>query len=270
MYKERENKKAYINKNRKVKQKRKRRKIFFLIIIFAICILFGKNIFKRAYGRLYSLVERSGIAKIIDPSPYTTIKMDANENYSGVGQEKISGEGYFTKFTTVDANKKIYTEYKQNLEPWKNNEYWNGNMEDYGCGITAMSIVLSGYGQSLTPEDLREKYYPRLDYSKLSKELKSYGVDNTDFYFDAKSLSSENIIDHLKTNRPIIVCIWNKPEENRFTSKSHYMVLLAATDDGKVYISNPNGEEDNYRSSGWYYIDEILPYLAKAMYITSY
>lgn len=109
MYKERENKKAYINKNRKVKQKRKRRKIFFLIIIFAICILFGKNIFKRAYGRLYSLVERSGIAKIIDPSPYTTIKMDANENYSGVGQEKISGEGYFTKFTTVDANKKIYT-----------------------------------------------------------------------------------------------------------------------------------------------------------------
>ena len=60
--------------------------------------------------------------------------------------------------------------------------------------ITAMSIVLSGYGQSLTPEDLREKYYPRLDYTTLSKELKSYGVDNTDFYFDAKSLSSESII----------------------------------------------------------------------------
>ncbi len=170
----------------------------------------------------------------------------------------------------MDANKKIYTEYKQNIEPWKDNEYWNGTMEDYGCGITAMSIVLSGYGQSLTPEDLREKYYPRLDYTKLSKELKSYGVDNTDFYFDAKSLSSESITSHLKTNRPIIVCIWNKPEENRFTSKSHYMVLLAATDDGKVYISNPNGEENNYRSSGWYDFDEISPYLAKVMYITSY
>lgn len=263
---------AYINKKRKLKRKRKRRRIFFfaLIVLIISFTLIKKarlrsDIIESANDTLNYYLEKTGIS-----SPYKDIKMDTNENYSGVGQEKISGEGYFSKFTTVDANKKIYTEYKQNLEPWKDNEYWNGNMEDYGCGITAMSIVLSGYGQNLTPEDLREKYYPRLDYTKLSKELKSYGVDNTDFYFDAKSLSSESIIEHLKTNRPIIVCIWNKPEENRFTSKSHYMVLLAATDDDKVYISNPNGEENNYRSSGWYYIDEILPYLAKAMYITSY
>ena len=263
---------AYINKKRKLKRKRKRRRIFFFLLIILIIsfTLFKKarlrrDIIESANDTLNYYLEKTGIS-----SPYKDIKMDTNENYAGVGQEKISGEGYFTKFTTVDANKKTFTEYKQNVEPWKNNEYWNGNMEDYGCGITAMSIVLSGYGQNLTPEDLRTKYYPRLDYTKLSKELKSYGVDNTDFYFDAKSLSDASIIDHLKTNRPIIVCIWNKPEENRFTSKSHYMVLLAGTDDGKVYISNPNGEENNYRSSGWYDFDEISPYLAKVMYITSY
>ena len=263
---------AYINKKRKLKRKRKRRRIFFFLLIILIIsfTLFKKarlrrDIIESANDTLNYYLEKTGIS-----SPYKDIKMDTNENYAGVGQEKISGEGYFTKFTTVDANKKTFTEYKQNVEPWKNNEYWNGNMEDYGCGITAMSIVLSGYGQNLTPEDLRTKYYPRLDYTKLSKELKSYGVDNTDFYFDAKSLSSESIINHLKTNRPIIVCIWNKPEENRFTSKSHYMVLLAGTDDGKVYISNPNGGEDDYRSSGWYDFDEISPYLAKVMYITSY
>lgn len=263
---------AYINKKRKLKRKRKRRKIFFFLLIILIIsfTLFKKarlrrDIIESANDTLNYYLEKTGIS-----SPYKDIKMDTNENYAGVGQEKISGEGYFTKFTTVDANKKTFTEYKQNVEPWKNNEYWNGNMEDYGCGITAMSIVLSGYGQNLTPEDLRTKYYPRLDYTKLSKELKSYGVDNTDFYFDAKSLSEASIINHLKTNRPIIVCVWNKPEENRFTSKSHYMVLLAGTDDGKVYISNPNGEENNYRSSGWYDFDEISPYLAKVMYITSY
>lgn len=263
---------AYINKKRKLKRKRKRRRIFFFLFIILIIsfTLFKKarlrrDIIESANDTLNYYLEKTGIS-----SPYKDIKMDTNENYAGVGQEKISGEGYFTKFTTVDANKKTFTEYKQNVEPWKNNEYWNGNMEDYGCGITAMSIVLSGYGQNLTPEDLRTKYYPRLDYTKLSKELKSYGVDNTDFYYDAKSLSSESIINHLKTNRPIIVCIWNKPEENRFTSKSHYMVLLAGTDDGKVYISNPNGGEDDYRSSGWYDFDEISPYLAKVMYITSY
>lgn len=263
---------AYINKKRKLKRKRKRRRIFFFLFIILIIsfTLFKKarlrrDIIESANDTLNYYLEKTGIS-----SPYKDIKMETNENYTGVGQEKISGEGYFTKFTTVDANKKTFTEYKQNVEPWKDNEYWSGNMEDYGCGITAMSIVLSGYGQSLTPEDLRDKYYPRLDYTKLSKELKSYGVDNTDFYFDAKSLSKESITSHLKTNRPIIVCIWNKPEENRFTSKSHYMVLLAATDDGKVYISNPNGGEDDYRSSGWYDFEEISPYLAKVMYITSY
>lgn len=255
---------------RRRKRSKARRLVFFVVVLLVLYLVFGRNILKRAYNRLYSFVERSSLARLIVPSPYTTIKMDTNEKYAGLGQEKTSGDGYFTKFTTVDANKKTYIEYKQNIDPWKNNDYWNGNMEDYGCGITAMSIVLSGYGQNLTPEDLRTKYYPRLDYAKLSKELKSYGVDNTDFYFDAKSLSSESIINHLKTNRPVIVCIWNKPEENRFTTMSHYMVLLAATDDGKVYISNPNGGENDYRSSGWYYIDEILPYLAKAMYITSY
>ena len=265
---------AYINKKRKLKRKRKRKRrriFFFALIVFIISFTLIKkarlrsDIIESANDTLNYYLEKTGIS-----SPYKDIKMVTNENYDGIGQEKISGEGYFTKFTTVDANKKTYIEYKQNLEPWKDNEYWNGNMEDYGCGITAMSIVLSGYGSEINPENLRTKYYPRLDYANLSKELKSYGIDNTDFYFDSKSLSEESIINHLKTNRPIIICLWNKPEENRFTSKSHYMVLLAATDDGKIYISNPNGGENDYRSSGWYYFDEISPYLAKAMYITSY
>lgn len=269
MNNDRIDKRTYTNRNRKIKLKRKRRKRFFLIIILLVCIFFGKNIFKRAYGRLYSLVERSSIVKLMSPSPYTTIKMDENENYSGVGQEKVRGDGYFTKFTSAGENPRVYIEYKQNIDPWGQNEYWGGTMKDNGCGITAMAILLSGYGQSLTPEDLRQKYFPRLDYSKLSKELKDYGVENSDFYYDGKHLSSESILEHLKTNRPIIVCLWNKPEDNRFTTKSHYMVLLAATDDGKVYISNPNGGENDYKSSGWYYIDEILPYLAKAIYITS-
>ncbi len=42
--------------------------------------------------------------------------------------------------------------------------------------------------------------------------------------------------------------------------------------DGKnmVYVSNPNGLENNSKSSGWYNINEITPYLAKALYIEEY
>lgn len=251
--------------NRKRRRIRRRRG-FLIFIVLIFCVLFGRTVFMQIYNTISSHLD-----KYVYDSPYEIIKMDNNDNYGGTGQEKLSGLGYFTKFTTAGENPRVYIEYKQNIEPWGQNEYWGGTMEDNGCGITAMAIVLSAYNNDLiTPEDLRQKYYPSLDYTKMSKELKSYGIDNTDFFYDAKSLSKEKILEHLKTNRPVIVCLWNKPEDNRFTTKSHYMVLLACDDDAKVYVSNPNGGENDYNSSGWYDIEEVTKYLAKLMYIKTY
>lgn len=136
-------------------------------------------------------------------------------------------------------------------------------------GITVMSIILSGYNKNYSPEDLRKKYYPVMDYEKFSQELYSFGIDNSDFYYDSIHLSNNSIIQHLKSNRPIIVCVWNKPSNNRWTTSSHYMALLA-TDNNKIYVSNPNGGKKDSKSSGWYDINEVSPYIAKALYITSY
>ena len=47
------------------------------------------------------------------------------------------------------------------------------------------------------------------------------------------------------------------------------MVLLATDGDNMVYISNPNGGENDYKSSGWYEFDEIIPYIASAIFIES-
>ena len=204
---------------------------------------------------------------------YKIIKKDTNKNYPGIGQEKVKNkDGYFTTFTTEDNYKKTYIEYKQNgNSSWSNKEYWGGTMAKNGCGITVMSIILSGYGKDYTPEDLREMYYPVMDYEKLSSELSStFGIKNSDFYYDSEHLSDESIIKHLQTNRPIIICVWNNPTNNRWTTASHYMVLLAADNNNMVYVSNPNGLENDSKSSGWYNIDEIKPYIAKALYIEDY
>ena len=77
------------------------------------------------------------------------------------------------------------------------------------------------------------------------------------------------MMEHLQTNRPILICVWDKPQKNRWTEKSHYMVLLA-TDGEKVYVSNPNGGKNDAKSSGWYTTQEVVPYVAKALYIESY
>ncbi len=140
-----------------------------------------------------------------------------------------------------------------------------------GCGITALSIILSGYNQNYTPEDLRKKYFPVLNYENLSKELsQTFKIENSDFYYDTVHRSKESIIKHLETNRPIIVCVWNENGNNRWTNKSHYMLLLATDGIDMVYISNPNGLENDSKSSGWYNFREIIPYIAKILYIEKY
>ena len=169
------------------------------------------------------------------------VKHDSISSYSGIGQEKVSNQdGYFTTFTT--ENGKTYKEYKQNGNAsWANLTYWGGTMAENGCGITSLAIILSGYGKSDTPEDLRKKYAPVLDYNNMSQELEeTFGIENSDFYYDRTHLAKDALREHLETNRPILICVWNKPSENRWTTSSHYMVLLATDGDDMVYVSNPN------------------------------
>lgn len=238
--------------------------ILFLLFLFAAFYLSIKYLINNFEINLHNITIFSN---------YKVMKQDKNKNYTGIGQEKVKNQdGYFTIFTTEEKNQKTYKEYKQNgTASWSDNNYWGSTMSENGCGITVMAIILSGYHKNYTPEELRKKYYPVIDYEKLSNELSStFGIQNSDFYYDSLHLSKKYLIEHLQTNRPIMICVWNKPNNNRWTTSSHYMVLLATDGNDMVYISNPNGLENDSKSSGWYDIEEITPYIAKALYIESY
>ncbi|MCI8310489.1 MAG: hypothetical protein HFJ45_10190 [Clostridia bacterium] len=247
--------------------KRKSKKIIFVLLFILILIYLKFN--HKLIDTLSTSI--SGITN--NSTYYKIIKQDKNNNYHGIGQEKVTNQdGYFTTFTTTEDNKKTYKEFKQNgNSSWANHKYWGGNMSENGCGITSLAIILSGYGKNYTPEDLRKKYYPVLNAENISNELqKTFEIENTDFYFDDAHLSKKAISSHLKTNRPILICVWNKPTKNRWTTASHYMILLAIDKNDMVYVSNPNGLDNDSKSSGWYNFDEITPYIAKALYINSY
>lgn len=251
----------------KKKKKHKLNFNFYTLLFFLLIILLIKNITS------YKKVEENIINNKINQSnlinkEYDIIKKDTNPNYIGIGQETVKNkDGYFTTFST--KNNKKYIEYKQNYGYWRSKNYWNSTMEESGCAITSLSIILSGYDSNYTPEDLRKKYYPRIDSNKISSELyNTFNIENTDFYYDQVRLSKENILKHLKNDKPILICVWANEKENRWTTESHYMVLLAADSNNNVYVSNPNGLKNSSKSSGWYNINEIHPYIAKAMFIT--
>lgn len=231
----------------KLRKRRKRKLLKFIIVILMLIVSF--NIYKNRtiYGE------------------------NTNPKYKGIGQKQVKNkDGYATIFITDEENKKEYIEYKQGKgASWKDNSYWGGTMEENGCGITSLSIIASGYGSSVTPEDLRQKYEPHLEGEDIPKELRNtFNIECTDFIFSSALYNKKKVIEHLETNRPILICVWNKPDK-RWTEKSHYMVLLATDGEDKVYVSNPNGYEKE-TFSGWYRASDVLPYVAKALFIESF
>ncbi len=211
-------------------------------------------------------------SEAVHPTTSNDYNTNSDEPVIVAGQTPIdNADGYTNSFTTLnDIYKKTYVEYKQNLNAsWAENAYWGGTMAENGCGITALSIIASGYGSNLTPEDFRTKYYPHLDSSKISRALHNLGIDCSDFYFSNIYFSESYISDWLKSNRPVLICVDSKLK-NRWTTASHYMVLLDVNDNGLFYLSNPNGEANTEKASGWYKPDDILPFVAKALFIESY
>lgn len=258
---------------KKVKRKLNLKRFLFAFIIPVCLISFIAYVFvckPDIFSNSIETITNNIASSSGNSNNYDIIKIDVNSNYSGVGQEAIyNKDGYTKTFTTTDGKK--FIEYKQNgTASWANNPYWSDTMATDGCGITAMSIILSGYGKTITPEDLRQVYSPVLKADNISSELSnSYGIKNTNFFYDSVHLSSEYIKEQLSSNVPVLICVWNKPTENRWTTQSHYMVLLAVDSEGLVYVCNPNGLDNTSKASGWYDLEqEIVPYLAKALYIT--
>lgn len=194
-----------------------------------------------------------------------------NDNYSGIGQKAVMGkDGYFTTFTTY--NGKTYKEYKQNgNSSWSENYYWGGTMSENGCGITCLATLASGYGMDYTPEDLRKKYAPNkndhLSGDLISSELENYfNINNSDFCYADTYFQKEYIFNWLKDDKPILICVWDKPD-CKWTTSSHYMLLLATDNTSMIYVSNPNGSVTGSKKSGWYNYNDVLPYIAKALFI---
>ena len=165
-----------------------------------------------------------------------------------------------------DLNTKKNSLLKEKDEIYKSlnidSTYFNPQFECNMCKDTG--YITENYKTEMC-NCLRQKLFD-LEYNQSN----TFDIKNTDFYYDKAHFSQQKLQEHLQTNRPILICVWYKPHANRWTTASHYMVLLAADDKDMVYVSNPNGGKNDNNSSGWYKFKEITPYIAKALYIKSY
>jgi len=214
------------------------RTIFFLLILAVVAYIGHEYAVNGNLNNVVQVFSKISLKKTnLEESSYSS-------NNSIEGQKLVENQdGYTTTFTTLSPeHQKTYKEYKQNMDSasWTDKSYWGGTMRKNGCGITAMAIIASGYDKNITPEDLRQKYYPHLNGDDMASAFKKMEIKCTDFYYHDSYLTKKYITDWLYTSRPVIICV-NSQKKNIWTENSHYMVLLDINSEGFVYLSNPNG-----------------------------
>lgn len=254
--------------------KHKRLYILIFIIILIVVLINRRNPNKAKKEVVSAISYAQNKVSMATNSALNTISNVASNTAKSKeipGQKKVRNmDGYTTTFTCSNSSyPKEYKEFKQNLGSWSQNSYWGGTMEENGCGITAISIIASGYGSDATPETLREKYFPHLDTTQIKSAFNKLGIECTDFCFDASYLKESYVTEWLESGRPILICLGNK-KENKWTELSHYMALLDVNSDGELYVSNPNGLDKSEKESNWYKAEEVLPHVVKALFIESY
>lgn len=182
------------------------------------------------------------------------VKKESSSNSSDTGSSNSAkGDGYSKTYTT---NGKTYKEFKQGEGTYKKVTYSGGNIATSGCGPTSASIVASGYGKNYTPGTLVEAAKKKYHVSNFTaspdatgKMLKTAGLNYTETF----SLSKEQLKNHLKSGRPVVMSVDNSCG-GLFTNNTHYIAILDINKKGdKVYVANPSS-----KASGWIDIDKVI------------
>lgn len=165
------------------------------------------------------------------------------------GGSSGAGDGNDVRGTyTVDG--RTYKEYKQDSgSSWEQNSFAGKTMKSSGCSITSVAIILTGYGQDVTPEDIRKEVGGKI--TNLVTLLQKHGVSCNR---PGRALTAEQIRTHMQTGKPIIVNV-----KGEWTSSTgHYMTLLDYRNNNgreEVYVSNPGTV--NSSKNGWVALSRI-------------
>lgn len=171
----------------------------------------------------------------------TSIEKPETGNQEQQGQE---ANGAYT------VNGRTYPNYKQDSgAPWSSNTFADSTMKKSGCTLTSVAIILSGYGENVTPEDIRREVGGKI--TNLVTLIQRHGISCSR---PGRVLTASEIRNHLQSGKPIIVNV-----KGEWTSSTgHYMVLLDYRNkDGveQVYVSNPGTV--NSTKNGWVNLSRI-------------
>lgn len=169
--------------------------------------------------------------------PEETISEKATEETEPEEEEEPIKPGYIKKDVPLYDQRK----YTKTL-------YGPGTVANAGCGITSASMVISYYmGQKITPDILAPRYNIRklTLQQRMLKALDDFNIEVVEEYYGKKQWPK--VYKALEEGH--LVISYQSP--GLFTQVGHFFVLTGLTEDGRVWVNDPNGM--NYKR----FVDEL-------------
>lgn len=151
--------------------------------------------------------------------------------------------------------------YNQGDEAWASCPFGTDTVDKYGCGPTAMAMVVSSLSdQVINPADMA-LWAAEQGYACPGHGSYHSIVPNTSAYFGLSCESLANITaDELRerlSGGGLMVALVVK---GHFTSNGHYIILHGVTEDGKILVADPNSRENSLMTwDAQLILDELSP-----------
>lgn len=134
--------------------------------------------------------------------------------------------------------------FNQGEEPWASSSYGPDSVRGYGCGPTAMSMVISTLGgDTIDPAAMAQLAYQQGYCAPGSGSYLSI-VEGLAQYFgmvvqSCGEISAEDLYQRLASGQMLVALMG----PGHFTSGGHFIVLRGATLTGQVLVADPNSRE---------------------------
>ena len=137
---------------------------------------------------------------------------------------------------------------------YTNVNYGTGTVATHGCGIASLSMVASYYNdKDIMPDELAKKYRgygssSGTDHGIYEKTADELGLPFRERLHYCNADDLQRVVDALNEG---CVVVAKAKQSSVFTDSGHYIVLTGVSDDGKIYVNDPN----KYNYNNKYLID---------------
>lgn len=197
--------------------------ILAILLSFLICVVSGENV--------AVVVNAEQVEQNVNVD---AIEVEEDEN------EKADEKKFIVKLIKKETIDEIPIYIQQDYPDVSYGNY--GTIASHGCGIVCLAMVSTYLTDRVyEPEELANQFGDYNNENGSSWILFEDSAEELGLPLEKRTTSKKEVINALK-NGQVVISLQN---EGLFTATGHFIVLESISEDGKIFVKDPNGKNYN-------------------------